>query len=76
MLQFDFLETLNNKMQDTISKKVNTVFPAMVLGVDDYTEQQTLDIKPLIMRKRKDGSVLDSANIFSCPVILPSGGGG
>lgn len=74
-LQHDWLELLDYKIDKKISDKVCTQFPAVITNVDDLEANQMVNVKPLIMRLYEDG-ILDTPEVFACPVVYPSGGGG
>ena len=72
----DLGQVINKNIKAFVRNNVYTSLPAEIIAVDRFEEQQIVDVKPLIKRVYEDGVTLESANIYSVPVVFPSAGGG
>lgn len=49
-----------------------TAIPCIVVNVNDNLEKQSVDVKPAINKKFKNGTVQEQPTIFDVPVVFPA----
>ncbi len=72
----EFSDVVLRIVKEFTKNHMNTSIPAKVINIDNFSEQQTVDVLPIINNTFDDGTVLEIPPILDVPVVFPSAGGG
>ncbi len=65
---------ISRVVKDLIStwvySNIETIGVAVVVGIDNYTTNRTVTVKPLVIEEGEDGLLVSQPTISECPVIL------
>lgn len=61
---------MNDFVRNWVVNNVETTAPAVIVSVDNYSGQRTVDVQPLLLELEEDGNVIVPPVIFNCPVTL------
>lgn len=76
MSSYEFKDVVERIVQHKINYNVYTSVPARIINVDNFEEEQTVDVAFMLNTTYEDGVIMALPNVLSVPVVFPSAGKG